>query len=55
MSVKSYEDLEVWQLGMEIAEITYRFDSDISNKKIFNLYLKRSTCWGESKTICASR
>ena len=40
MSVKSYEDLEVWQLGREIAEITYRLTQHFPPDELYGLRLQ---------------
>jgi four helix bundle protein len=40
MIVKSYQDLEVWQLGMEIAEVTYRLTQDFPRDEIYGLRLQ---------------
>jgi four helix bundle protein len=40
MSVKSYEDWEVWQLGVEIAEITYRLTQNFPPEEIYGLRLR---------------
>ncbi len=40
MSVKSYEDLEVWQLGMEVAEITYRWTHNFPPDEVYGLRLQ---------------
>lgn len=40
MGVKSYEDLEVWQHGMEIVEITYRLTQHFPPDEIYGLRLQ---------------
>jgi four helix bundle protein len=40
MRVKSYIDLEVWQLGMEIVEITYRLTKNFPPEEIYGLRLQ---------------
>jgi four helix bundle protein len=40
MNIKSYMDLEVWQLGMEIVEITYRLTRNFPPEEIYGLRLQ---------------
>jgi four helix bundle protein len=40
MSVKSYMDLEVWQIGMEIVEITYRLTQNFPPEENYGLRLQ---------------
>lgn len=40
MDIKSYEDLEVWQLGMEITEVTYRLTQNFPQDEIYGLRLQ---------------
>jgi four helix bundle protein len=40
MSIKSYMDLEVWQLGMEVVEITYRLTQNFPPEEIYGLRLQ---------------
>ncbi len=40
MEIKSYQDLEVWQLGMEIAEITYQLTRHFPPDEIYGLRIQ---------------
>jgi four helix bundle protein len=40
MAINSYEDLEVWQLGMEITETTYRLTQHFPSDEIYGLRLQ---------------
>lgn len=37
MSVQSYRDLKVWQLGMDIAEAIYELTRDFPNQEVYGL------------------
>jgi four helix bundle protein len=40
MIIKSYEDLEVWQIGIEIVEITYRLTQNFPTDEMYGLRLQ---------------
>ena len=37
MKVRSYKDLEVWKLGIEIADLTYRITEDFPRREHYGL------------------
>lgn len=39
-AINSYEDLEVWQLGMEITELTYRLTQNFPSDELYGLRLQ---------------
>ena len=39
MKIKSFRDLKIWQLGMEIIEDTYKFTEELPQQEQYNLVL----------------